>query len=162
MKSTSQWLVDKLINWAVRRGSPAREVVTFDDQFLFHRYEFLRWDEWPDIWWDKHRAKYPVRPNKLPWWLPFNAFVHCWQPLPGTGEAFHDHPRWSVTICLRGQITEVTPWGRRVLRPGSIVIRSRKAIHAFEAHEAFAGETWTLFIVGRRKHRQNSYVVTAR
>lgn len=137
-------------------------VVTFDDKFLFTRYEFLRFDEWHDGLWDQYRDRYPVRPNKLPLWLPFNAFLHCWAPEPGTREGFHDHPRWSVTICLKGKITEVTPWGRRELRAGSIVIRSRKAIHAFEVPVDHHGETWTLFIVGRRKHRQNTFVVTPR
>ena len=42
------------------------------------------------------------------------------------------------------------------------MIRSRKAIHAFEVPVEAMGETWTLFIVGRRKHRQNTYVVTPR
>lgn len=155
-------LRDKFIAWAVSRAPHAQPVVTFDGKFLFNRFEFLRLDEWPDSWWDKHRERYPVRPHKLPWWLPFNAFVHCWKPEPGTQEGYHDHPRWSVTICLKGRITEITPWGRRDLRPGSVVIRSRKAIHAFSVPDDYAGETWTLFIVGRRKHRQNTFVVTAR
>lgn len=155
-------LVDRFIAWAMRRASHSVRVVTFDDRFLFDRYEFLRTDEWPDQFWDAHKDRYPARPHRLPWWLPFNAFLHCWHPEGGTREGFHDHPRWSATICLKGRITEITPWGRRDLRPGSIVIRSRKAIHAFEVPEGFAGETWTLFIVGRRRHRQNTFVVTAR
>ena len=48
------------------------------------------------------------------------------------------------------------------LQPGSIVIRSRKAIHAFRVPKEHHGKTWTLFIVGRRNHRQNTYVVTTR
>jgi hypothetical protein len=157
-----RFLVDRFIRWATARAEHAVDVVTFDDKFLFHRYEFLRHDEWCDDLWDAHRERWPTRPCALPWWLPFNAFLHCWKPEPGTREAFHDHPRWSVTICLKGRITEITPWGRRDLSPGSIVIRSRKAIHAFEVQDGFAGETWTLFVVGRRKHRQNTFVVTAR
>lgn len=153
-------MIDRFIRWAIARAKNAQPVVTFDRKFLFNRYEFLRRDEWPDSWWDDHRDRYAVRPNKLPWWLPFNIFLHCWNPEPGTREAFHDHPRWSITICLKGTITELTPWSRRVLRPGSIVIRSRKSIHAFEVAEKHAGETWTLFIVGRRNHRQNKFVVT--
>jgi quercetin dioxygenase-like cupin family protein len=94
--------------------------------------------------------------------MPANVFLHRWNPEPGTREGFHDHPRWSITICLKGRITEITPWGRQELRPGSVVIRSRKAIHAFEVGEDHKGETYTLFIVGRRKHRQNTYIVTPR
>jgi hypothetical protein len=41
-------------------------------------------------------------------------------------------------------------------------LRSRKYIHAFSIPEGYSGKTWTLFIVGRRNHRQNTYVVTAR
>jgi hypothetical protein len=155
-------MIDRFLRWAVKRAAYEQRVVTFDDKFLFNRYEFLRFDEWPDSLWDEHRERFPVRPKKLPWWLPFNAFVHCWEPEPGTREGFHDHPRWSITVCLKGRISEITPWGRRDLRPGSIVIRSRKAIHAFEVPADYRGKTWTLFIVGRRKHRQNTYVVTPR
>lgn len=110
----------------------------------------------PDV-----RDEYPNRPGELPWWRPFNAFLHCWCPAPELRESVHDHPRWSITICLRGRIIERTPWRERLLKPGSIVFRSHKAIHSFEVPAGYRGKTWTLFIVGRRKHRQNTYVVTA-
>lgn len=155
-------LIDRFIAWAKRRACHAQPVVTFEGEPLFDRYEFLRSDEWPDSLWDKHRDRYPVRPHRLPWWMPFNAFVHHWKLGPDTPESFHDHPRWSITVCLKGQIIERTPWGERLLKPGSIVFRSRKAIHAFEVPAGQSAEPWTLFIVGRRKHRQNSYAVTAR
>lgn len=148
------WLVDRFIAWAVRRAPHPQPVVTFDGKDLFTRYEFWRLDEYVK---DDGSIYRP-----LPWWRPINAFIHCWAPDPGSREGFHDHPRWSITVCLKGEVTEVTPWGRRLLRPGSIVIRSRKAIHAFEMAPGFAGETWTLFIVGRRRHRQNTYLVTPR
>ncbi len=74
----------------------------------------------------------------------------------------HDHPRWSITICLRGRLIEHTPWGAHVLSPGVIVVRSRKAIHEFEVPIGFRGKTWTLFIVGRRNYRQNTYRITRR
>lgn len=154
-------LVTRFIRWASERSHAKRDVVTFGGKHLFDRYEFLRLDEWPDSWWDEHRDILKTRPNALPWWMPFNAFLHHWDLADGVAEEFHDHPRWSVTICLAGQIIERTPWGDRLLKPGSIVFRSRKAIHAFCAPQGYAGETWTLFIVGRRKHRQNTYAVTA-
>lgn len=163
-------LVDRFIDWA-KRGVPARDIVTHGERkFLFRRWEFLRSDEWPDSFIEDHKASCkcsfcPVckkgwRPSALPWWLPANAFLHRWEPEPGAHEEFHDHPRWSMTICLKGRITEVTPWGSRTLRPGSIVIRSRRAIHRFEVPEEAGPEIWTLFIVGRRKHRQNTFQVT--
>lgn len=141
-----------------------RPIVTFDEGFLFWRFEF-RADEMDDHSWrwaQKHaeaREDYSVRPRRLPWWLPINAFVHCWRPRIDSREAWHDHPRWSITLCLRGRIIERTPWSERALTPGSFVFRTHRCIHSFEVPNEFRGKTWTLFIVGRRKHRQNKFVV---
>lgn len=95
--------------------------------------------------------------NRPPWWRPFNILLHCWQS--SDAETMHDHPRWSITICLRNRIIEHTPWKSRALRPGSIVLRTHRAIHRFEVPPHQHGNTWTLFIVGRRRRgfRQNSY-----
>lgn len=157
-------IAERFIAWAVRRAvrrdGQATRVVTFGGDLLFRRYEFLWSDELPDGLWEDVRDEYPRRPGELPWWRPFNAFVHCWCPAPELREAVHDHPRWSITICLRGRIIERTPWRERLLKPGSLVFRSHKAIHSFEVPKGYQGKTWTLFIVGRRKHRQNTYVVT--
>lgn len=136
------------------RWSRRFQVVTFDKQFLFWRHEVF----WPDEWVSSTGKRY----NRPPWWRPFNAFLHWWKPIDGTREGWHDHPRWSITICLRGRMIEHTPWGDHVLSPGSIMVRSRKAIHAFSIPDGYSGKTWTLFIVGRRNHRQNTYVVTPR
>lgn len=162
-------MIDRIIA-RLTRGIPIRPVVNFKDKHLFDRYEFMRWDEWPDGWIDEHKAECkcrfcPVckkgwRPRQLPWWLPFNAFLHHWNPEKGATEEFHDHPRWSITICLKGSIVEVTPWGERELCPGSIVLRRRTAIHKFRLTGG-ATDVWTLFIVGRRKVRQNTYRVKA-
>lgn len=153
-------VADRFIAWAVARAPYAQPVVTFEGEPLFDRFAFFRRDEWPDSLWDENRERYPKRPGALPWWLPFNAFVHRWHAT--TPESYHDHPRWSVTICLKGRLIEKTPWSRRELRPGSIVVRSRKSIHAFERRAGFDGEIWTLFVVGRRVARQNTFVVTPR
>lgn len=157
-------LVSAFILWARKRALRKHfqkiPVVTFADDLIFWRFEFLRRDEVGDHVWDRVRDEYQKRPGALPWWLPFNAFLHCWSPVPNAREGMHDHPRWSVTICLRGKLTEATPWGRRVLVPGSVVFRTHKAIHEFFVPDGYKGKTWTLFIVGRRKHRQNTYKVT--
>ena len=145
-------LADAFILWAIRRARHPLRVVTFGGDLLFQRYEFL----WPDEYLLESGRMY----NRLPWWRPCNAFVHRWCPVPEQRESIHDHPRWSITLCLRGRIIERTPWGERLLKPGSIVFRSHKAIHSFEVPRGYQGKTWTLFIVGRRKHRQNTYVVT--
>lgn len=129
-----------------------RRVVKFDGSFLFRRYEFMWFDEFRN---ERNGQSY----HRPPWWRPFNAFLHCWRPT--AGEEFHDHPRWSITICLAGELTEKTPWNERVLRPGSIQFRTRKFIHAFEVRPEHRGKTWTLFIVGRRNHWQNTYRITS-
>lgn len=138
--------INGFILWAVRRTRMPLPIETFAGEHLFTRYEFL----WPDEW---------AGLNRPPWWRPFNAFVHRWCPAENLREETHDHPRWSITVCLRGRIIERTPWSERLLKPGSIVIRSHKAIHSFEVPKGFRGKTWTFFIVGRRKHRQNTYEV---
>jgi hypothetical protein len=153
-------IINSFIKWG-SKFTPPTPVVTFEGEELFDRYQIMRRDEWPDSWWDRHRDHFKVRPNKLPWWLPFNAFLHHWKVSNGIAESFHDHPRWSITICLKGKIIEMTPWGEKVLSPGSIILRSRKYIHAFKSIPG-CDECWTLFIVGRRTHRQNTYQVTKR
>ncbi len=141
----------RFIIWAVRRAPHRQRVVTFEGDFSFSRFEFL----WSDEWVSRDGSR---RWNRPPWYRPFNALLHCWRPAH-RGETFHDHPRWSITICLRGQLVERTPWGERLLTPGAIVVRSRKAIHAFHVPDGYRGKTWTLFIVGRRNHHQNRYVI---
>ena len=96
----------------------------------------------------------------LPWWCPFNAILHQWATHDDV--LMHDHPRRSVTVVLRGQLTEKTPWGDRVLRPGSVVLRSHRFIHGFRVDPEHSCRTWTLFIVGRRRWLQNTYAVTRR
>lgn len=141
-------IVNIFITRAQRRESHPIRVVTHEDaRLLLHRYQPF----WPDEF-ISHDGRHFNRP---PWWRPFNILLHHWQA--SHREEMHDHPRWSVTAVLRGSLIEHTPWKSRVLTPGSIVIRSRKAIHAFEM---VPGETpWTLFIVGRRNHRQNGFIV---
>lgn len=147
-------MIRSLIAMAVRRAR--REVsttwvVNADDQMVFKRFHFLREDEFVG---GKGHVYF-----KLPWWQPFNAMLYCWRPPLGVDEEMHDHPRWTITVCLAGELIEETPWGRRVLRPGAVVIRSRKAIHRFIVHPRHRGRTWTLFIVGRRKYEQHWYAV---
>lgn len=140
----------RILEWLAGR-SASQEVVTFAGDHLFNRFVLL----WPDEY--IYQGKHYYRP---PWWRPFNILLHCWNVAEGVAEELHDHPRWSITICLAGRIVEVTPWGERLLKPGSIVFRTHKAIHAFRAPDGYAGETWTLFIVGQRDHPQNTYAVT--
>lgn len=143
-----RWLVDRFIARAQRRETHPLRVVRHEDRVqIMNRYQPF----WPDEF-VTHAGEHHDRP---PWWRPFNILLHEW--LAPQREEMHDHPRWSITVVLRGSLIEHTPWKSRVLTPGSIVVRSRKAIHAFEM---VPGETpWTLFIVGRRNHKQNGFLV---
>lgn len=156
MSLAAEKVVALFIVWAIKRAGYAVRVVTFGGDLLFKRYAFL----WPDEYLIRSSDGTSRMVSVLPWWRPFNAFIHRWCPAPELRESIHDHPRWSITLCLRGRIIERTPWRERVLKPGSLVFRSHKAIHSFEVPKGYRGKTWTLFIVGRRKHRQNTYVVT--
>jgi hypothetical protein len=82
----------------------------------------------------------------LPWWAPFNVLLHHW--VAHDDDLLHDHPRRSLTICLRGELTEITPWGERTLRPGSLVLRGHDYIHGFRVTPEQSGRTWTIFVVG--------------
>jgi hypothetical protein len=152
----------KLIVWWLfqrakyQRGRRSRSVLWFGQQIVTHEGKFLFWrltPYWPDEYVNREGQHF----NRAPWWRPFYILLHWWRPAIDTEEAWHDHPRWSVTIVLRGCLVERTPWSERTLRPGAIVIRSRKCIHSFRCPSP--GTTWTLFIAGRRNHRQNVYTI---
>lgn len=144
-------LIDRFIAWCqAREPHPLRVVRHEDRSLLLHRYQPF----WPDEW-HTQRSDGGIVSDRPPWWRPFNILLHQW--VGAHNEEMHDHPRWSITIVLRGTLIEHTPWKSRVLKPGSIVIRSRKYIHAFEF---VAGvEPWTIFVVGRRNHQQNGFIV---
>jgi hypothetical protein len=146
-RSRIEAMINRFIKWAKKKGIKQR-VVTFEDKFLFYRYAFM----WPDEFISDVGRHF----NRPPWWRPFNIFLHEWRPETGVEEEYHDHPRWSITIVLKGELIEKTPWKEKRLGSGSIVIRSRKYIHAFEVPDY----AYTLFIVGRRNHRQNTYQIT--
>lgn len=143
-----RFMVDRFIAWAEARDPNPMCVVRHEDRAqILNRYSPF----WRDEWIGRDGKHY----NRPPWWRPFNILLHQW--VATHNEEMHDHPRWSITIVLRGKIVEHTPWGSRTLTPGSIVVRSRKYIHAFEFEEG--AEPWTIFIVGRRNHQQNGFIV---
>ena len=126
-----------------------QNIIDSDGTPRMRRYAPFWHDEWTDSDGQHHQ-----RP---PWYRPFNLLVHRW--LGSQEEQMHDHPRWSITICLRGRLIEHTPWGSTVLTPGSMAFRSRKAIHSLEVCKGYEGKAWTVFIVGRRNHLQNYYSI---
>lgn len=150
-------LVRAIILWLVRRTPYERRyrVETFIEDFEFRRFAPF----WPDEYVSRTTGKHWSRP---PWWRPFNVLLHRWRPHKNEAEPMHDHPRWTVTIVLKGEMIERTPWEERHLRPGSVVIRSRKAIHSLQIVPGWEGKTWTLFIVGRRDWPQTTFSIVPR
>ena len=147
-------LVSCFIIWARRRAPRRVRVASWHRhenrrEFNFSRFEFL----WPDEPWREN-----IPGKFLPWWRPFNVLLHCWAPKCKI-EEFHSHPRWTITIVIRGKLFERRPNGtEKALTPGSIVVRSHKSVHAFRIPEGYSGKTWTIFICGRRRHGQTFYL----
>ena len=149
---TRNRLVKALIARALHfSDNPSQWICNAEWQNTFKRFAFL----WPDEWVGKKGHVY----EKLPWYRPFNLLLHCWRPPLGVEEEMHDHPRWSITVMLLGEMTEKTPWGSRLLKPGAVVFRGRKSIHAIDIAPEFRGKTWSLFIVGPRRWDQRWYKV---
>lgn len=147
-------MIKRFIAWMVNR-SPWDETHPLTDWGTKTKVAWRYAPFWPD---EIQRGNNTIW-RKLPWYRPFNILLHNWHT-SDDGNNLHDHPRWSITIVLRGQLTEITPWRERVLRPGNVVFRRAKYIHGFRVEKEHSNRTWTLFIVGRRKRPQNTYVVT--
>ena len=141
-------MIRTLIAWAVKRSGFGTDVINSNNVPNMRRFAFL----FPDEFWCEARGRMI---NKRPFFAPFNAFLHCWRS--GDTGHMHDHPRWSITIVLQGMLWEETPNGVETLTPGSVVFRKASAIHRIVVPEEHRGRTWTLFIVGRRKHAQHYY-----
>lgn len=145
-------LINMLILWMIKRnGSWTQNIITKNDEVIAKRFMPFWTDEWTSGSGQHH--------HRPPWFRPFNILLHRW--IKGDEELMHDHPRWSITICLRGRLIEHTPWETKILTPGSVVFRSRKFIHRIEIPKKYSGKTWTIFIVGRRNHLQNYFVTEA-
>lgn len=139
-----------MTDWGSRKKVAVRVMPFWHDEFVS--------GDWTRATGERVPRRHHSRP---PWWRPFNILLHCWFA-HDDGDTMHDHPRWSITICLKGRLFERTPWGERVLTPGAVVLRGHKFIHGFRCLPVDSGRTWTLFIVGRRNRPQNTYVVTRR
>jgi hypothetical protein len=124
-----------------------------DGKFGFRR--------WPLLDHDQYRGHTGKLHSPFPWYRPFNILLHWWRPADEYYEEkyWHDHPRWSITIVLRGCIFEHTPKGCKILGAGSVVLRSHHYIHRFSMLKEHRGKTWTLFIVGPRVHPQNVFAI---
>lgn len=137
-----------LLKFAARLAVKGRklDLQNSNDKLHIERYCMLWKDEYL-------HAQSLERDGGHPWWFPFNAFLHRWTR-SDTGMP-HTHPRWTMTIVLAGELWEVIDRKRlRILRPGSVVFRSHKAAHSILVPARHLGRTWTIFIVGRRRHAQ--------
>ena len=143
-----QRLVRNFIAYGARR-SAHQNMINSNNEPNARRY----WILWPDEFWDASGHHGLV--NSLPWYRPFNALLHCWRR--GDSGLMHDHPRWSITIVLKGCLLEQTPTKDKWLTPGSVVIRGPSYVHRIVVPPRYKGRTWTLFIVGRRIYRQHYY-----
>lgn len=93
------------------------------------------------------------QPYMLRWFLiPRNRFFNIYHHRilrSDDDRALHDHPWWSLSIVLDGQMLEELPGGvRRQLREGDIVLRRAASAHRLELRDH--GWCHTLFITGPR------------
>ena len=139
-----------LCHWIARSKKRARSypLVGSEGDENTRRFEIFTRDEYP-------RRDGTMR-DKLPWWQPFNVLLHQWYG-SDTGHP-HDHPRWTITIVLRGWFIEQHDGQAFVRRAGQIIVRSHKYAHRIVIPRGQARKVHTLFIVGRRKHQQHYYV----
>lgn len=80
----------------------------------------------------------------------FNVYLHEYW-LDDEDRALHDHPWWSVSLCLKGRLEEVYlrrgAQCVRAIEAGDIVLRGAKFAHRLVVPEP---GTTTLFITGPR------------
>lgn len=96
--------------------------------------DFIIGDRYMLRWWVIPRNKY------------FNIYLH--HILHSDDDrALHDHPWWSLSLCLDGQTLEYRKDAEpRYVRTGDIVLRSASAAHRLELRDKT--DCWTLFITG--------------
>lgn len=87
----------------------------------------------------------------LRWWvIPrnryFNIYLH--HILHSDDDrALHDHPWWSLSLCLSGQVLEYRKGMElRYVSAGDVVLRSARAAHRLELRDK--ADCWTLFVTG--------------
>lgn len=100
--------------------------------------DFVIGDHYMDRWWVIPR-------NKI-----FNIYLHHIRH-SDDDRALHDHPWWSLSLCLAGFMVEYYKKGeyinRRGVWQGDVVFRNGSFAHRLEIPEDGKG-AWTLFITG--------------
>ncbi|TQV82816.1 hypothetical protein [Aliikangiella coralliicola] len=74
----------------------------------------------------------------------FNIYLHCFNR-SDDDRALHDHPWWSLSILLKGELIEHTFNSVRHIPRLLPIIRSAKLAHRLELVK---GPAWTIFITG--------------
>ena len=77
----------------------------------------------------------------------FNAYIHFFNG-PDPDDCLHDHPWWSLSVVLRGELTEMTPEhpdGRKAPR---FCLRSPKDAHSIISGSWNTRRPVTLFFTG--------------
>lgn len=108
--------------------------------------------------WIKQPGREPDRfiggrddPYLLRWYLiPRNRWLNVYYHVfkrSDDDRALHDHPWVSVSLCLRGEATEIDAQGARIITAGQWRFRRAKYAHRMMLH---AGECHTLFVTGPR------------
>lgn len=83
----------------------------------------------------------------------FNVYLHRFEG-SDTDRALHDHPWWSLSVLLRGELTEVLPVGSRKILPFWPYLRAPEATHRMLLDSDSA---WTLFITGPKQRAWGFY-----
>ena len=83
------------------------------------------------------------------WWLVprnrfFNVYLHCFGE-SDDDRALHDHPWWSLSFLLKGELLEHHLNGKRHIQRFTPILRSAKFAHRLEL---IKGPAWTIFITG--------------
>ena len=77
----------------------------------------------------------------------FNAYIHFFNG-PDPDEDLHDHPWWSLSILLRGELIEITPEHPKGRKAPRICLRPPNAAHSIIKGSWKTKRPVTLFITG--------------
>src|SRR3989304_8508241 len=84
-----------------------------------------------------------------------NLYLHVYRR-SDDARALHDHPWWSLSICLFGQYDELIGYRgnraevaeTRFRTAGDVVLRSARHSHRIAVDGRLADQVWTLFLTG--------------
>lgn len=79
----------------------------------------------------------------------FNVYIHQFMR-DDEDRALHDHPWWSLSWLMRGELWEHWGSSSRLIPEGKITVRSPTFAHRLSMLESYRRRTWTMFITGPR------------